>query len=127
MKFNQFFQFTAVITLAAVMYISMQMHIIDLAYQNDKEEKKIRNLIEDNGNIAYAIFSLKSANNLGIKMLTDRTDMKFLDPNNVVQVSSLESDAEIPTVDKINKFTKAIEPLLSLLSSSSQAEAQTRE
>ncbi len=127
MKFNQFFQFTGVITLAAVIYISMQMQIVDLAYQNDKEEKQIRHLIEDNGNIAYAIFSLKSANNLGGKMLTDRSDMTFLDPSHIVQVSSLESPAEMPTGDKISKFKKSIEPLLSLLSLNTQAEAQTRE
>jgi len=127
MKLKQFFKFICVATLSALVYISMQMQIIALAYQNNHEEKEIRNLIEENGHIAYSIFSLKSANNLGVKMLAENSDMQFADPNNIVRVSSFEDDSDKQVTAGSNKITKKIAPLLSLLTSSSQAEARTQE
>ncbi len=125
MKLKQFFQCTAIATVSALAYTSMQMQIISLAYQNTREEKQIRSLIEENGRTAYSIFSLKSANHIGVKMLTDSSGMQFAD--NVVQVSFLENDFDTRGSVEPNKIAKAIAPLLSLLTSSSQAEARTRE
>lgn len=75
------------LTVLALMYIHMQMQIIDLAYQGKDRETEIRQLLEENGNETYTILNLKSANHIGNKMLTEDSDLHFVDPVDVIQVS----------------------------------------
>jgi hypothetical protein len=109
-----------IITALAIVYINMQMKIINLAYEGKDRENVIRQLIEDNGNITYDILTLKSANHIGIKMLREDSEMKFVDPENIVRISTEEAapESELASSDSKNS------PLLSLLSFGSQAEAR---
>ena len=77
-----------VVTALALIYIHMQMQIIDLAYRGKAKENQIRRLVEQNGNITYKILTLKSSNNLGIKMLAENSDMQFADPESVVHITT---------------------------------------
>ena len=64
-------------TIAPQLQRQSQIKMHDIPYGNQKvyrpesKEKEIRKLIEANGNILYTILSLKSANHLGIKLLTE--------------------------------------------------------
>lgn len=115
------------ITVLALVYIHLQMQIIELAYRGKAKEKQIRKLIEANSNVTYTILTLKSVNNLGGKLLASKTNMQFADPKNVVQVST--SAVAIPKNQPINVTvqSKRANTLLSLLSLGAQAEARPNE
>ena len=115
------FTFTAL----ALVYIHMQMQIIDLAYRTNVKEKQIRKLIEVNSSINSAILTLKSSNSLGIKMLADNKKMEFVGSKNIVQVSPRSKQA-VPARQTLST-PKRKNPLLSLLSVGAEAEAKTRE
>lgn len=102
------------------------MEIIDLAYQGKSKEQTIRKLSDENGRITYTILTLKSANNLGYKMLTEDSDMQFADPNEIIQISTPEGFLS-EEVDEQEKVSTKSNPLLSLLSFGSSAEAKGRE
>ena len=76
----------ALITTLAVVYLHMQMKIIDLAYQGKEKENEIRQLVNANGELQYSIIIAKSANNIGITMLSESSNMDFVDSERVVQV-----------------------------------------
>ncbi|MCD4779334.1 MAG: hypothetical protein K8S27_02135 [Candidatus Omnitrophica bacterium] len=117
-------KFTKIIfifTTLAVVYINMQMKIINLAYEGKDKENVIRQLIEDNGNITFDILTLKSANHIGIKMLREDSEMKFVDPENIVRISTEEETAPVGMMETSDSKNN---PLLSLLSFGTQAEAR---
>lgn len=74
------------ITTLALIYIHMQMRIFDLAYQGKNKEKQIVELSEAAGLMTCDIQRLKSANHLGSNLLTENTELKFLDRQNIVQI-----------------------------------------
>lgn len=126
MKFIKFLTTVMFITALALVYIHLQMRIIDLAYQGKTKENKIRELINENNTISYSILSMKSANHIGDKMLDEDSDMRFVDPAQIVHVLTPdqiieESYAEVQSNDqqKSNIF-------ISLLSMGAQAEAKTQ-
>jgi len=127
MKLGKFARIAGGITFCALVYIYMQMQIIDLAYQNTQKENQIRTYIEENGYIAYSISKLKSANHLGVKMLAKDSDMRFADPRNIIQVATSENGFDNEFMDQPDKISKKFSSLLSLLTSGTQAEARAQE
>ena len=126
MSLCKFFKIMGVVTILALTYIHMQMQIIDLAYQGNIKEQKIKRLIEENGNVTYKILILKSANHLGGTMLEANSGMQFADNNDVIHIAASEEFlvenqlAEPQLEEKTN-------PLLSLLSFGGEAEAKSAE
>jgi len=124
MRLSQLMKWIGFFTFIALIYIHMQMKIIHLAYQGKNKEKTIRTLLEDNGYLTYKILIMKSASNLGIKLLSEKSKMDFVDPNNVMFMSAPEDtteevavSADLQEQDKPNSF-------MSILSFGAQAEAQ---
>jgi hypothetical protein len=111
------------LTLLALVYIHLQMQIVDLAYQGKAKEKTIRKLVETNGNITYTILSLKSAHNLGKRLLQDDSNMQFVHPDDVIQVST-SSDIFQVSLTESSAIKEKKNLLLSLLSFGTQAQAQ---
>ena len=126
MKFSTFLKLTGCLTALGLVYIHMQMKIIDLAYQAKAKENKIRKLIEQNGNITYTILTLKSSNHLGVKMLAQDSDMQFMDPNNIVRISVSEKVVQQRASNVEISLEKKFQPLMNLFSMGSQAEARDR-
>ena len=112
-------------TVLALVYIHMQMNIINLAYQGRNKEKAIRSLKEENGYLTYTILSLKSANNLGVKLLSKESGMDFIDRENIVVFNTTEN-AGTATVAMAGKPRERNNLFVSLLSLGAQAEAQSR-
>jgi len=127
MKLSKLLKFILSITVLALVYIHMQMEIIDLAYQGNNKQKLIRKLSEENGNITYTVLTLRSANHLGYKMLADNSDMKFADPVNIMQLSMPNELAVDGFVPVSQKEIQKPHPLLSLLSFGAKAEAKGQE
>ena len=124
MRLTKFFKIIGIVTTLSLVYIHLQMQIIDLAYQGKSKEQKIRQLIEQNGNVTYSIFTQKSANNLGIKMLAENSDMHFVDSNNIVPISTSEEFLDNELLSQQVEPQAKSNSLLSLLSFGSQAEAR---
>ncbi|MBF0484256.1 MAG: hypothetical protein HQL25_06075 [Candidatus Omnitrophica bacterium] len=94
MNLFKFIRLTGFCTLLALVYIHMQMNIMDNAYQQEKQGRRIKELAEFNGNMRYVILRFKSANYIGDKIFADKSDMQFVDQANVVQVSSVQTVPE---------------------------------
>jgi uncharacterized membrane protein len=126
MRLSKFLQAISLFTILAFIYTHMQMQIFDLAYQGKKKEKEAIELMEYNAMVTYDILRLKSADHLGVKLLSQNSLLHFRDNNNVVQLVTSEpvggarSAVSTPAVKKTNF-------LLSLLSLRSQAEARAAE
>ena len=105
------------------MYIQLQVQIFDLAYQGKSRELEMQRLCDENTAILYNISTLKSANHLGEKILSENSDMRFLDDDHVVKLITPlrhpESLNLVANPDKKSVFAD-------LFSLKSQAEAGSR-
>ena len=88
MRLTKFLQFIGISTILCLTYVHLQMKIIDMAYKGKEREKEIRQLIEENGSVTYAILTLKSSSHLGHAMLSDQARMRFADAENVIRVNT---------------------------------------
>ncbi len=127
MSLGKFFKFVGLATLLSLVYIHMQMQIIDMAYKGRAKEHDIRKLIEENGNTTYTILSLKSANNLGIQILSEDSDMQFADPDDIVRLNAPDKIFGIDQLSKKSQPETKSNPLLSFLSFETLAEARDKE
>jgi hypothetical protein len=128
MSLVKFFKYTCIVTSLALVYIHLQMQIIDLAYQGEIKEKKIKELAERNGNALYKISKLKSANHLGGELLAKNSDMQFVSADHIVSLMTPEEflAAENFVETQPGLVARKGNPLLSLLSFTAQAEAKIR-
>ena len=122
MKLFKFFKGMVVITALSVIYINLQMQIFDLAYQAKRKEKEIHRLIDQTANFTYHILTLKSANHLGGALLSEKSDMQFVDNRNVVNLQAPVLKTE-PAAQP-QKTEKKPNLLANLFSLRSQAEAK---
>lgn len=116
----------AFVTLISLGYVHLQMKIINLAYQGKSREKQIRNLIEENGEVTYNILTLKSAMNLGHRLLEETTSMTFADPNNVINMPASDGifDDGLNEIGEVAIRTEDTTPIFRFLSLGARAEAQ---
>jgi len=70
------------------------MKIVDLAYSNDAKEHEIMALNEENGDINYKILTLKSAKNIGSKIINGQSNLKFTDSERIVYLDLNEQSAK---------------------------------
>ena len=127
MRFGKFLIFMGFITVLALTYIHMQMEIIDLAYEGNAREQKIKKLVEENGNANYKILMLKSANHIGKTMLDDGNGMQFADRDNILQITTSESFSDDGQINNHPTLASRANNLISLLSFGVTAEAKTPE
>ncbi|MFH1360077.1 MAG: hypothetical protein ABIJ41_03460 [Candidatus Omnitrophota bacterium] len=124
MKLCRCLRVLMMVTLMSLIYIHLQVQIYDLAYQGKNKQKKIRNLLDDKGDTVYDICMLKSANHLGVTLLTDGSDMQFLDKDQIVEVKVRDraGDARLASAVSPKKEPNIFAKLFSL---KAQAEART--
>ena len=123
MKLLRFFMWMIFSTIVSLIYIQLQVQIVELAYQGDKKEKEMRRLNDDNGDVRYNIYRLKSANNLGVKLLTNNSQMKFLDNDHIVMLKMPMDSPEHSRLASRDKLSRRSNFLASIFSLKSQAEA----
>lgn len=122
MALSRFLKFLVFGTVLSLTYIHLQMRIIDLAYQGNSKEKRLRKLVQENGYIMYSILTLKSANYLGDKLLKDKDGMIFVDPHQIVDVSFQQAGPmDSPDFEIQDKGS-----IISLLTLTNRAEARTK-
>ncbi len=127
MSLARFMKYTFLTTFFILVYIHLQMQIVDLAYQGQRKEAQIQDLVDKNGSTFYVISKLKSANHLGEKLLSERSGMRFVGGDDIIYVAANgdmigNNDLEqaLPVAQKPNI-------LANLLSFATQAEARSRE
>ena len=125
MQLCKFLKIMSIVIVLALTYIHMQMQIVDLAYKGNNKEQQIRKLTEDNGSTTYKILMLKSANNLGVTMLEEDSDMQFADAKDVVEIAASEEILMEDQLGEQPKLAKRTNPLLNLLSFGVEAQAKT--
>ena len=116
-----------IVTMVAIVYIYMQMRIIDLGYKQRIKQEDISKLREQNNHIVYTIARLKSASHLGRVMLTKDSQMQFVDCDKVFKVAVYKpsfNDSYIRRTAGVRKDTSLFGKLLSLVS---QTEAMAEE
>lgn len=127
MSLAKFTKYAVSVTFIALVYIHMQMQIVELAYRGQRKEAQIKDLADRNGHVFYAIAKLKSANHLGQRMLVEESGMQFAGVDDIVRVAA---SGEQPRENGPNHSLQAkmkTNALLSLLSFATQAEARNRE
>ena len=114
-------------TVLALVYVHVQMQIVGLAYRQNVKESQIRKLIEHNGHVTHAILTLKSANHLGVELLSENSNMQFIDPRDIMQISASPEFGKQDHLFNPAQRQKKTNPLLSWLSFGAQAEAKIQE
>ena len=110
-------------TIVALVYIQMQVQIYDLAYQGKNKQKAIQQLKDENSDVIYDICTLKSANHLGVKLLSENSGMQFLDDTRIVLVETPQEVVQSDTLALSSNRRPGF--LASIFSLKSQAEART--
>ena len=88
MRLPKFLMTMIFLTLLALVYTHLQVQILDFAYQGKARQMKLQKLKDDNDAVMYNICILKSASNLGMKLLADNSHLRFLDDANIVKIES---------------------------------------
>ena len=127
MSLARFMKYTLLTTFLILVYIHLQMQIVDLAYQGQRKEAQIQDLVDKNGSTFYAISRLKSANHLGEKLLSENSGMQFAGRNDIIYVAA--NGDMIGNNDLQQALSVEQKPgiLANLLSFATQAEARSRE
>lgn len=130
-------KYTFSTTFFILVYIHLQMQIVDLAYQGQRKEARIKDLADKNGSTFYAISKLKSANHLGEKLLSENSGMQFAGSNNIIYVASsgkiignndlFQGRISNHTPEQALPVERNPGILANLLSFATQAEARNRE
>lgn len=126
MSLVRFMKCTFSATFLILVYIHLQMQIVDLAYQGQRKEARIKDLLDKNGSTFYAISKLKSANHLGEKLLAENSKMQFAGGSDIIYVAA--NGDLIGNHDLEQALPAAQRPniLANLLSFATQAEARSR-
>lgn len=125
MQLGKFFKVMGFVVVLALSYIHMQMQMVDLAYKGSRKDVKIKKLIEDNGNTNYKILMLKSANHLGVAMLSEDSDMQFADARDIIQIAASQDILMDESSQIRTQLAQQTNPLLKFLSFGAEAEART--
>ena len=109
-------------TMTALVYIHMQTQIVDLAYKGKDKEKRVHELMDNNGVLTHQIVSLKSANYLGQEILEKDEGLQFMGHDRMMTFSSPAAGVAVRPSQKPGM--KAQSPLWTWLSFLSPREAK---
>ncbi len=124
MRLLHIFKGIFLLTLLALIYIHLQIEFFRLAYQAQKLEEQIHFLVDKNSQITYSILKLKSPNHLGNELLSDQSDMQFLDQEKIVRLQGSPQQVVKHRTTMTGSTEDKRNPILQLLAFMSQAEAK---
>ncbi len=127
MSLARFMKYTLSATFLILVYIHLQMQIVDLAYQGQRKEAQIADLVDKNGSAFYAISKLKSANHLGEKLLSENSKMQFAGANDIIYVAANGDMTSNGDLEQALSTQRKPNILANLLSFATQAEARNKE
>ncbi len=125
MRLSKFFIAIFLVTVLSLVYIDLQVQIYSLGYQGEGKKTELQKLRDYHSDVSLNIYKLKSSNNLGVRLLSDNSKMKFLDQRNIVKLEAPLELAAQPALAtaRISGSTKP-NLLARMFSLRSQAEAE---
>ena len=84
MTLKTWIQIMSFATVTALVYINMQTQIVDLAYKAKDKQTSVHKLMDTNGALTHQVLALKSANNLGNRLLEKDSNMQFMGKDRVM-------------------------------------------
>lgn len=93
MTLKTWIQIMSFATVTALMYINMQTQIVDLAYKAKDKQTNVHKLMDTNGALTHQILALKSANNLGNRLLEKDSKMQFMGKDRVMTLVLSDREA----------------------------------
>lgn len=112
------------LTVLALTYIHLQMQIMALAYQGEAQKRQVMVLREENDYVTYNVLRLKSADHLGGKVLSEDSDLDFVDPGNIIHLTASEKFFEEGHAGEAPASEKKTHFLSGLLSLGAEAQAR---
>ncbi|MBI4309641.1 MAG: hypothetical protein HY591_04850 [Candidatus Omnitrophica bacterium] len=112
----------SVATVTALTYIHMQMQIVELAYKGKDKEKRVHELMDNNGILTHQIVTLKSADYLGRAILEKDEGLQFMGHDRMMTFPSPAAGVVVRPSQK--QAMKAESPLWTWLSFLSPGEAK---
>jgi len=88
MNLPTWFRLMSFATVTSLLYINMQMQIVELAYKGKDKERRVHELTDRNGSLTNEILTLKSANHLGREVLDKDIGLSFMGHERVMTISS---------------------------------------
>ena len=116
MNLKKFLKLLACTTVVLLIYIHLQMKIFALGYYTQTSQRHIQELMDANGRLTYQILTLKSANNIGKRILDDKSDLQFVEQDNILQLTTQTPPSQKPSVpaprknmpNAVDKLSKAL-------------------
>ncbi len=110
------------------MYIQLQVQIYDLGYQSERNKAQLQELTDHRNQLASSILTLKSSSHMGIKLLSEKSQMQFLDNKNIVKLTTpprvlKTAKSDLTKKQNVQRPEKGLRLLAGALSLHSQAEA----
>ena len=105
MNLKRFLKLIACTTIVLLIYIHLQMKIFALGYCTQTSQKHIQELMDINGRLTYQILTLKSASNIGKRILDDKSDLQFVEQDNILQLTTPMLPSQKPSVPAPRKNT----------------------
>lgn len=126
MKLSRFLTTLFIFTIFSLVYIELQVQIYDLGYKGENKKTCIQKLMDDNSDLVYNIYKLKSANHLGVTLLSDSSKMKFLDDSHIIKLETPTQLLDNSSLDSVSNRSINKKPnlLASIFTLKSQAEAE---
>jgi hypothetical protein len=125
MQLIRFFQLLIPATALGLGYIHLQMQIIDLAYQAKQKENELTRIVEFNGMIAYDILRLKSTNHLGGTLLAEKSQLRFRNNKQVIQLVTVDTESE--KIGHIKQEEQNLSSWIKLITPRAPSEARAEE
>lgn len=125
MNLAAWFKLMVFATVTALLYTHMQMQIVELAYKGKERERRVHELMDNNGAIKHAILTLRSANHLGQEILAKDDGLQFMGHDRVMVLSTPKAKQLMQPAQKPK--IKAESPMMNWLSFLSIPEAKAWE
>ncbi len=88
MSLSNWIRLMSFATVTSLIYIHVQMQIVELAYKGKDKERRIHDLMDNNGILTHQILTLKSANHLGQELLEKDEGLQFMAHDRIMTFAS---------------------------------------
>ena len=86
MRLPKFIILLVLLTFISLIYVQLQIEIFKQAYQGSLNESRLNDVLDDNSILMYNILALKSAQNVGDKLLSNERNLQFAERQQITEV-----------------------------------------
>jgi len=86
MRLPKFIILLVFMTVISLIYVQLQIEIFKQAYDGSLNESRLRDVLEDNSILMYNILALKSAQNVGERLLSKEKTLEFAKKQQIAEI-----------------------------------------